>query len=151
MSNCVTSRFEWKVAQCRWKLPRQFLLENWKMFILPFQKFRNMFSTSSKKMAINRPIWLHWLTNTAATVAHSYKIFNNTGSSSFVFLTHPCKTFYNFLKKTGPPLPLFLFFSCFSPFINNNFTEKLFTSAGFKLGSSDRRRALWPLDHHHGP
>ena len=46
-------------------------------------------------------------------MAHSYKIFNNTGSSSFVFLTHPCKTFYNFLKKLAHPCLFFCFFRAF--------------------------------------
>ena len=38
---------------------------------------------------------------------------------------------------------------CLSPFFSNNnlLPNKLLASAGFKLGSSDKRRAHWPLDH----
>ena len=42
-------------------------------------------------------------------------------------------------------------FCLFSFLFKQKFAEKLKASAGFELGSSDRRRAHWPLGHHHGP
>ena len=69
----------------------------------------------------------------------------DTGSTSFLLLT----SIAQFFLKVGQPRPVFCLFLFFS---NTILLKKNWRSQrDSKSDRQSRRRARWPLDHHHGP